>query len=263
MLNNDKPDNRKYALITGATVGIGYELSKLFAADGYNLVLVARNKSLLEERQIEMQKNYGISVTVIPLDLSRQESAMELHEAVLSQRLVIDILVNNAGYGLSGYFSETSLETEVNMINLNVTALTRLCKLFLRDMAERGGGRIMNVASTASFFPGPGMAVYYATKAFVLSLSQALSIEAAKYGVTVTTLCPGPVRTNFQNRAGIENARVARFSMEVGAVARKGYRALMKGQAMVVPGVLNKLSVFSQRLLPRLFLARIIYWLHK
>jgi short-subunit dehydrogenase len=241
------------ALVTGASRGIGYELARLFAGTGYDVVLVARGESDLEEAATYFADRFGVEATVLPADLSDPEAPRELYEECRDRDLRIDVLVNNAGFGTAGEFVETDLETELDEIQVNVTAVTHLTKLFARDMAERGEGKVLNVASTAGFLPGPKMAVYYATKSYVLSFSEAIAEELDDEGVTVTCLCPGPVETGFQERADSEDKRLNRLFMsdDARSVARAGYRGLTSGKTVVVPGLPMKLSVFGMRLLPR------------
>jgi short-subunit dehydrogenase len=191
------------ALITGASAGIGYELAKLFAHDRYNLVLVARNRDTLEQFATELQTQFGISARAVALDLTAQSAPQLLFDQLQRDGVLVDILVNNAGYGVYGEFAQMPEQEILGQIQLNITALTLLTKLFLAPMFERRSGKIMNLASTAAFQPGPLMAVYYASKAYVLSFSEALANELRGSGVTITCFCPGPTDTNFQKRAKI------------------------------------------------------------
>lgn len=247
----------KTVLITGPTSGIGYELAKLFAKDGYGLVLVARGGDKLLEIKKDFEKQYSIFVKVIEKDLSISSAPQEIFETLEKDSHPIDILVNNAGFGNYGFFSETDLQTELGMIQLNITSLTHMTKLFLKGMVQRGSGRILNVASTAAFQPGPLMAIYYASKAYVLSFTEALANELKGTGVTVTALCPGPTTTGFQKRAEIEGTMLVRegLVMDAGTVAQEGYRALRAGKAVVIPGFKNRAVAFSVRLAPRSFVA--------
>ncbi len=254
-----------FTLITGATTGIGWELAKIFAHHGNNLILVARNEERLRQREAELRSTSNVMVKIVPMDLSRCGSGEALYHRVQENQWVVDTLVNNAGFGLVGHFLETDPERERDMVHLNVLALQDLCKLFARDFKRRGEGKILNVASTAAYLPGPRMAVYYATKAYVLSLSEALYYELRPYGITVTALAPGPTRTEFQARAGVDGLKVTKFlvMMSAAAVARAGYQGLIKGKRVVIPGLLNKLSVYSMKWLPRSVSARMVYWLQK
>jgi short-subunit dehydrogenase len=243
----------KTALITGASGGIGYELAKLFANDHYNLVLVARSAPKLAQVADELQRQFGISAKAIPLDLTAATAPQLLFDQLQSEGIAVDVLVNNAGYGVLGEFSKISLGDTLGQIRLNVTALTHLTKLFLGPMIERHFGKIMNVASTAGFQPGPLMAVYYASKAYVISFSEALANELDGTGVTVTCLCPGATDTGFQGRAGLENTMLFKKlrPMEAKTVARDGYRGLMAGKTLVISGFRNWLLAESVRFSPR------------
>lgn len=245
----------KTALVTGASHGIGYELSRLFAGNGYNLVLVARNKQRLGQIADEFNETFGISTKVIAMDLSVSTSPDEIYAELERKAIPVDILVNNAGFQEYGPFSETDLGNELQMIQVHIAALTHLTKLFLPGMLKRGHGRILNVGSTGSFIPGgPLNAVYCATKAYVLSFSEAIADELKDTGVTVTALCPGATSTEFARRADIEDIRLFRFQcgvMDARKVAEIGYQALMKGERSVVAGMANKLTVLSLKWMPR------------
>src|SRR6202167_1893521 len=241
------------ALITGASGGIGYELAKLFAKDHHNLVLVARSAPKLTQFADELQRQFGVSAKAVPLDLSAGPAPQFLFDQLQREGIAVDILVNNAGYGVFGEFAKTLLEQQMGQIQLNVAALTQLTKLFLGPMLERRSGRILNVASTAGFQPGPLMAVYYATKAYVISFSEALANELKNSGVTVTCLCPGVTDTGFQGRAGTEKTLLfkAMRPMDAKTVARDGFRAVMAGKTLVISGFRNWLLAESLRLSPR------------
>ena len=241
------------ALITGASGGIGYELAKLFAKNRYKLVLVARSASRLMQFSDELQRQFGISVKTFPLDLTTSPAPQFLFDQINREGIAVDILVNNAGYGVFGEFAKTPVEEDLGQIQLNVTALTHLTKLFVGPMLERHSGKILNVASTAGFQPGPLMAVYYATKAYVISFSEALANELSRTGVTVTCLCPGVTDTGFQGRAGTENTLLFKSlrPMSAKTVARDGYRGLMAGKTVVISGVRNWLLAESLRISPR------------
>ena len=247
------------ALVTGASSGIGYELSRLLARDGFSLVLVARDNGRLEKAGRELREQFNVSVKVIPKDLSEPRAADEVFQALRKEAIEIDVLINNAGYGGYGPFAETVLDDEFRMMQVNMVSLTQLTKRLLPCMIQKQAGRIMNLASTAGFVPGPFMAVYYASKAFVLSFSEALNEELRGTGVTVTALCPGATETGFQNRARAENTIL--FSkwnvMDAETVARIGYRGMLGGKAVVIPGWRNKLMIFSIRFSPRRYVARI------
>jgi short-subunit dehydrogenase len=251
----------KTALITGASGGIGYELAKLFGRDGYNLVLVARSAETLNQLAAELQTQHGVRVTVAPVDLGEPSAPRFLFDQLRREGINVDILVNNAGFGVFGEFVQMPEKEILDQIQLNITALTRLTKLFLAPMLERRGGRIMNVASTAAFQPGPLMAVYYATKAYVLSFSEALANELRGSGVTVSCFCPGATNTGFAKRAGIEGSRLFKIgAMNVETVARDGYRGLMAGRTMVISGMRNWLVAESVRFAPRRVVTAISRW---
>jgi short-subunit dehydrogenase len=240
------------ALITGASGGIGHELAKLFARDHHNLVLVARSTSKLNQFADELQRQFGIVARAIACDLSAPGAAQALFDQVQGENLAIDFLVNNAGYGAHGDFAQIPLDEAMGQIQLNITALTALTKLFLDSMIQRRSGRILNVASTAAFQAGPLMAVYYASKAYVLSFSEALANELKPTGVTVTCLCPGPTETGFQERASMGNARLVKFGMmSAKAVALEGYRGMLAGKPLVIAGFRNWLVAESVRFAPR------------
>ena len=243
----------KTALITGASSGIGYEFTRLFAKGGYDLVLVARSEKQLRELAKELEEKFGVSVKIIVKDLSQASAPGEVFNEVELEGITVDALVNNAGFATSGMFAEIDLEAELQEMQLNMVTLTHLTKLFLGGMLQRRRGKILNVASTAAFQPGPLMAVYYATKAYVLSFSEALANELRGTGVTVTALCPGATASGFQERAGIGNTRLisGRKIMDSARVARVGYRALMRGKTVVIPGFMNKLLAEMVRFAPR------------
>jgi short-subunit dehydrogenase len=236
------------ALVTGASTGIGAALLPLLAAEGHELVLVARRTELLEKHKSSLQERYRVPCHVVGLDLARPEAPALLHERTRALGLDVDVLVNNAGFGVYGPFSDVPWERQREMIAVNVLALTELTRLYVEEMKERRRGRILQVASTAAFQPGPRMAVYYATKAYVLSFSEALAYELHGTGVTVTTLCPGPTRSEFQEVAGYAaTGLVEKAMMTSEEVARIGYRALLRGERLVVSGMKNRfLSVVAQ-----------------
>jgi uncharacterized protein len=253
---------KQTALITGASGGIGLDLAREFAKDGYNLVLVARSKDKLEALATDFTKQYTISVAVIAKDLSKASVPDELYNELKTLGIQIDTLVNNAGFGTYGKFTDTSLEQELQAMRLNMVALTHLSKLFVKDMVARKNGKILNVASTAAFQPGPLMAVYYATKAYVLSFSEAIANELEGTGVTVTVLCPGPTESGFQERAAMQESKLLQKGgimriMTSPEVARQGYEATKRGQVLVIPGFTNRLGAFLPRLTPRKLTTRI------
>lgn len=243
----------KTALITGASGGIGMELAKIHAAKGDNLVLVARNKSKLEELKTQLAKQYRIDVYIIVKDLSLPHTAKQVYDEVKKNKIVIDYLINNAGIGFCDPFAEIPFENDEKTIQLNITTLTEFNKLFLKDMIAAGSGKIMNVASTAAFQSGPGMAVYYATKAYVLFLSEAIDSEVRSKGISVTAYCPGPTETGFFAAGNVTDSRLVKIRRPASSrsVAESGYKAMMKGKTVAIPGILNKLMAFSVRFTPR------------
>lgn len=242
---------RRTALITGASKGIGRELAIIFARQGYDLVLVARSKALLEELGKRLSKKYKMEVTTIEKDLTCKEAPEEIFQELEGRR--IDILVNNAGFGDYKEFAHSEWEKQYLMIQLNITALMHMTKLFLPNMIKQGYGKVLNLASTAAFLPGPNMSVYYASKAAVLSFSQAISKELKGCNVTVTALCPGPTSTNFERTAGLINSKLFHSLKVTDAkkVALYGYKALMKGKPVAVEGLFNKMLIISTKLAPR------------
>ena len=243
--------SRKSALITGASSGIGRDFARLLARDGYHLFLVARSEGKLREVAEEVGH-----ASVIVADLASPAAPQKIFDAAGP----VDVLINNAGFGISGPFVETDLKAELEIIQVNIAALTHLTKLFVRPMVARKSGRIMNVASTAAFQPGPLMAVYYATKAYVLSFSEAIADELHGTGVTVTALCPGPTSTGFAAVAGMESSRLFSVTrpMNSEAVARYGIRAMQHGKRVAIPGVANKLMAQSLRVSPRRLVTTIV-----
>jgi short-subunit dehydrogenase len=250
-------------LITGASGGIGYELAKQFARDRYTLVLVARNPERLAQVATELQNQFGNPVRTIPLDLENPAAPLFLFDQLQREGIPIDILINNAGFGAFGEFAAMAEGEILGQIQLNIAALTHLTKLFLSPMIPRHHGRIMNVASTAAFQPGPLMAVYYATKAYVLSFSEALANELRGSGVSVTCFCPGPTNTGFAKRAGNDESRLFKRigGMNAETVARDGYRGLMKGKTIVISGTQNWLAAESVRFAPRKMVTAISRWI--
>jgi short-subunit dehydrogenase len=248
------------ALITGASSGIGLELAKIHASKESDLVLVARSQDKLSEIKAELENRYKISVYNICKDLSLPNSAQEVYDEVLRQKISIDYLISNAGFGDYGFFSEADLEKISQMISLNITALTHLTGLYLHDMAKRGKGKIMNIASLAAFQPGPLMAVYYASKAYVLSLSEAVGNEARDKGVTVTALCPGPTASGFWNINSLEKNRMIKGKKLPSSkeIAEYGYAAMMKGRSVAIHGFINRVIVFMERFIPRQLVVKIV-----
>ena len=250
------------ALITGASGGIGYELAKLFARDHHNLVLVARSADKLAQVATELQSQ-GVTVKTIALDLAAPPAPKFLFDQLQREGTVVHILINNAGFGAFGEFAKMPDEEIFGQIQLNIIALTELTHLFLPPMIARGSGRVMNVASTAGFQPGPLMAIYYATKAYVISFSEAIANEVRDSGVTVTCFCPGATHTGFATRAGNDKSRLFKQvgAMNVEKVALDGYRAVMEGRGLVISGAHNWLIAESTRFAPRKLVTAISRWL--
>jgi short-subunit dehydrogenase len=249
-------------LITGASGGIGYELAKLFARDHHNLVLVARSADKLAQVANELQA-HGVTVKTIALDLAATPAPKFLFDQLQREGIAIEILVNNAGFGAFGEFAQMPIDEVLGQIDLNIRALTELTRLFLPPMIARRSGRIMHVASTAAFQPGPLMAVYYATKAYVLSFSEAIANELRDSGVTVTCFCPGATHTDFAKRAGMENSRLFKQvgAMSAEKVALDGYRAVMEGRGLAISGAHNWLVAQSTRFAPRKMVTAISRWI--
>jgi short-subunit dehydrogenase len=253
---------KSVAFITGASGGIGAEFARIFARDHHDLVLTARSVERLEEVAAEVRANHGVEVVLLPADLASPSAPKELLEETARRGIRVDYLVNNAGFGNYGEFSEHDLATELEQIQVNVTALTALTHGFLSGMLERRNGRILNVASTAGFQPCPLQAVYGATKAYVLTFSEALVVELRGSGVSVTCLCPGPTgETNFSIRSGyaFESALegLSRLVPDAHAVAEYGYRALFAGESVAVHGLANRMLTASSRFVPRRLVATI------
>lgn len=245
---------RESVLITGASSGIGKEFALIFAKNNYNLILVARRKNILEDIAKKIMNEHSIQVMVIAKDLLQPDAAKEIYSELQEKNITVDVLVNNAGFGVWGKFSSSNLNSTLDMIKVNITTLTELTHLFLPAMLKQKKGRIMNVASTAAFQSGPNMAVYCASKAYVLSFSEALSCEMKNSGVTVTSLCPGATTTEFQELAKMTHTRILKNSfslMDAKTVAEIGFYAILRGKSVVVTGVLNKVFAFSARIVPR------------
>jgi short-subunit dehydrogenase len=243
------------ALITGASAGLGAELAKHCAAGGYDVILVARSGARLAELAASLTSACDVAARPLVADLANPAAPEEIFAQVSSTPL--DILINNAGFGVRGAFAETDWEAESRLLQVNVAALAHLTKLFLPEMVRRRKGRILNVASTAAFVPGPFMAMYYASKAFVLSFSEALANEVEGTGVSVTALCPGPTRTEFAQAAGIADSKLFHGpTMGAAEVAREGYLAMMAGKSSVIAGARNRWMMRGARLIPRAWAAR-------
>ena len=247
------------ALITGSSNGIGLELAKVHASKGGDLVLVARNKSKLDELKTELEKQFKVSVYTIGKDLSVTNAAQEIYDETNKQNIQVDYLINNAGFGDFGMFVETDWKKELQMINLNITTLTHFTKLYLQDMVKRRSGKIMNVASTAAFQSGPTMAVYCATKAYVLSFTEAVSNEVNDKGITITALCPGATETGFQAAGGMEESELFKGKKLPTAkeVADYGYTSMIKGKRVAIHGIMNYIMSNSIRFIPRAMVLKV------
>lgn len=238
-----------YVLITGTTSGLGREFARIFAQNGYNIVAVARNEVLLQQQKQELERQFGVEMVYIVKDLSAENSAQEVYDEIKHKGIDIDILINNAGFGSFGRYVDVDWQRQKGLASVNMLAVMQLSYLFGKDMDRRGKGKIVNIASIASFQAGPYMAMYYASKAFVRSFSEALHEEMKSSGVSVTAICPGPVATNFERNAHMINSamftRLRVYTPEV--VAAKSYRAIMNNKAVYVVGWPNKLLVFLTR----------------
>ncbi|SHN20042.1 hypothetical protein SAMN04488057_11062 [Cyclobacterium lianum] len=241
------------ALITGASDGIGLELAKIHASKGDDLVLAARTISKLNELKSELERGFGIKVYTIQKDLSVPNAAREVYDEVAKQKITIQYLINNAGFGDFGSFHESDWDKQAQMINLNILSLTHLTKLYLEDMIRQGAGKIMNVASTAAFQPGPLMAVYFATKAYVLHFSEAINNEVKEKGITVTALCPGPTESGFKAGAQMEESNLMKGKKLPSSkeVAEFGYLKMMQGKAVAIHGIKNYIQANAVRFAPR------------
>jgi uncharacterized protein len=250
---------RQTALVTGGSGGIGLELARVLARHQFDLVLVARSRDTLEAAAGQLEGAFDVTAHVFASDLRRVESPQTIFDFLSNEGISIEVLVNNAGFGLGGEFVETDVQRELDMIQVNISALTHLTKLFVPGMVKRQSGRVLNVASTAAFQPGPLMAVYYATKAYVLSFSEALAEELRNTGVTVTALCPGPTETAFADVAQMTNSRLFKtFGVaDAESVAEYGYDAMMHGKRMAIPGIRNKIVAQANRFAPRALSARL------
>lgn len=246
-----------YALITGASCGIGLELARIFAKNGYNLILVARQKNKLIEIKKELEEKYKNKIRVIPADLGKADAAEEIFRLLQKKSLSVEYLVNNAGFYVKGPFSNTSWEEEQKLIQIQCVTHTQLTKLFLPGIIKQGRGGILNIGSSGSFVPGPYNAVYCAAKSFVLSFSEALAEEVTGSGITVTALCPGGTRTAFQSFEN-RNKSILFPLLEPTRVAKTGYDALMKGKRVAIPGLVYKLQILLLRFVPRSVISRLI-----
>ena len=258
---------RSTALITGASRGIGAEFAKIFASNESDLILTARDEQDLLRLKQEIEKSHGVNIKIIVRDLSDTEQVQSLFDEIKGEGIQVDYLINNAGFGDYGYFENSDWKRQESMLNLNINALTQLCHLFVQEWKGKKQGKILNVSSTASFQPGPGMSVYYASKAYVSSFSQALHYELRKKGITVTTLCPGPTKSNFAAAARVEGPNKLLKDRELPSsqkVAEYGYRAMMKGKSLVIQGSSNSFLAFMVRFVPRkvmtMISAKVLEW---
>lgn len=259
------PTPPETVLITGASSGIGRELAHCFADGGSECVLLARNEEALHDLADTLESAHGVDAHVLPADLSVPGVAEDIDAALQERGFSVDVLVNNAGVGARGSFADLDPQRQVDMIRVNVTALTALARRLLPSMLDRDCGGVLNVASTAAFQPGPYMSVYYATKAYVLSFSEGLAHEVANTNVTVTCLAPGPTRTAFADRAEIQDTRLLKWNsaMAPGAVAEAGHDAFRNEQTLIVPGWLNKIGAFLVRFTPGPVARRVTGWLNR
>jgi len=252
----DNNNQGKYVLITGGSAGIGYELAKCFAEDKYNLVLVARSQDELQQRASEITQQYGVSVTTIAKDLFDSKAPFELYDEVKRKGITVNVLVNDAGQGQFGKFVEQDINRLLEIIQLNICSLTVLTQLFLKEMVARNEGKVLQLASIASQLPGPWQAVYHATKAYVLSFSEALISELKDTEVTLTALQPGATDTDFFNKAEMQDSKILDSKLsDPAAVARDGYNALMKGDDKVISGLKNKVMVGMSNVMPESMVA--------
>lgn len=252
-----------YVLITGASSGIGYELAKLYASDGYNLILIARNIDKLKKVENELTQ-YNIEIKILSLDISKDYNIEKLFNYIETNKISISTLINNAGMGSFGDFKDINWEKEEALLDINIKALTKLTKYFLPKIMELKSGGILNVASTAAFCSGPRMAVYYASKSYVLNLTEAIYEECKESGIKVSCLCPGPVMTDFQGKAGIRKSETAKkYLMDAETVAKICYKEFNNGKVIIIPGLKNKLLVIINKFLPRSISRKIILMTNK
>lgn len=250
------------ALITGASSGLGLEFAKICAENGYDLIITARNLCKLNELKSELETEFGVSVLILGADLSELRGAERICEFVCGNDLKIDILINNAGFGDHGEFSKCDIKKQFQMVNVNITSLVGLTHYFLNHMLSNGGGKILNIASAAALSAGPKMSVYYASKAFVRNFSLALAEELREKNVSVTAFCPGPVATNFGERANVKNAKIFARSDDANAVAKRAFEAMQNGKTLVYDGKFMWLANLLTRLVPSTFSARVTGYLN-
>ncbi|MEK3687040.1 SDR family NAD(P)-dependent oxidoreductase [Paenibacillus sp. FSL R10-2736] len=252
---------KQTVLITGATGGIGYELAEVFAENNNNLVLIARNQTRLLEIKQLFEKKYKIKVFILGKDLSEKDAAVEIYQTIKQQKITVNVLVNNAGFGDFGEFHKTDWQKQYEMVQVNIIALMQLTRLFVPEMISLNHGKIMNVASTAAFPPGPWMSVYYASKAFVLSFSESIAQELKHTEVAVTVLCPGPTETGFVEKADLNDSKLFKSNniADAKSVAVYGYKKLNKKVIIAIPGLGNKITAWGQRFVPRSLVRKIMY----
>ncbi len=248
----------KTALITGASGGIGEAFAKIFAKNGYNLVLVARSEDKLNRIAKELQSQYQIKVSILVEDLSKPNIALKIYNTIKEREIIIDTLINNAGFGDFGTFIDEDLKIVTEMIHLNITTLTEMTSLFVKDMKVRDSGKILNIASTAAFQPLPRFGVYAATKAYVLHFTEALHYELKDTNIAVSVLCPGPTSTGFAKRANADTLNFFKNSMDSNIVAQIGYNGLMKNKMTIISGFKNKLMSLSRTIPSRNFLVKMV-----
>ena len=249
---------KETVLITGASSGIGMGLAKLFAADNSDLVLVARREDRLNDLAETLRAAHGVEVHVLAKDLSKKTAPKEIFSHLNKHKIQIDVVVNNAGFGSRGTISEIDTDVQMDMVQVNVAALTNLTSLFLPGIVERGHGGILNVGSLAGFQPGPNLAVYFATKAYVLSFTEALAEEVQNPDIKISCLAPGPVRTEFGEKSDLEDSLLFKISlMDMEPVVEAGYKGFRKGQTIVIPGLKQQIVPFLNRFTPRLLVRKI------
>jgi len=258
---------KKTVLITGASRGIGKELAEIFAAQGYRLLLVAKETTELEEVQLNLQKRFKSEIKILTVDLNQTESVNAVNKAFADEFPQLDILINNAGFGVAKEFQAMEVQEITSLVEVNITALTKLTHLILPHMLAKKSGKILNVASIAAFMPGPYMSVYYATKAYVLSFSLSLYEECKRSNISISTLCPGITRTAFMTESGLMNTSLGSHfiirMMTPKAVADVAYKGLMNNKRVIIPGVLNRLNVFFMWLMPSKLVGKVIALLEK
>lgn len=258
-------NEHRTVLITGASGGIGYEFVKIFAENKYNVIAVCRNAEKLNFLKSVYEIKYGITMSILQTDLSRTKELNEIYLFLKNNRIKVNILINNAGFGIYGEFTETEFQKELDMVNVNIVSLTYLTKIILKDMIRNKSGTIINVASTASFKPGPLMSVYYATKAYVLSFSEAINAEIKNSGVKIIILCPGPTGTDFFIKASGNKRNTIKYNKTATPyeVASFGFNAIKKNKLIVIPGIRNRIYVNILKFIPRKLTTYVLYRLKK